>query len=217
MALNARLSPLKSIGTGLLDAAIWAGHVLYPESTGSATVLELSKKLLASEERLRAWRSSSARAGADWALSFVLSLYEEINIDTVRALRTSSPWLNDPKFIKRWQAAADYFADYAVTKYLFAGRVYDDLEDEDIVEEAGSEEDDAASSSEEQYVDAEEPSGTEAPEPRADTTTEAATTEIATTAAAGINADAATDISVDPSTETPVQPASEAAYDDADP
>lgn len=217
-ALNARLAPLKSVGTALLDAAIRAYHVLYPEATGPATIPELSKCLQATEDRLRAWRSSSARAGADRALSFVLGLYEEIDIATVRALRTESRWLTDPELIKTREEAADFFADYAATKYITPGRVYDDPEDDDIIEDAGSkggdeEDGDAESSSEAQYAasddeDAAKQTETEAPEIHTEAAAKTGTAETA-------NAETAADISVEPTTETMIQPSAPAADNDA--
>lgn len=153
-ALDARITPLKSIGTELMNAAIRAHHVLWPEATGPDTVPELSWRLQATEARLREWRSSSARAGAHRALSIVLSWYEGIKLHTVRALRSNSQWLTDPELIKSRQEAADHYADYAVTKYITPGRVYEDGEEDDIEEDAGEEEnageekDDAESSSE---------------------------------------------------------------------
>ena len=72
-ALNARLSPLKTIGVNILDAAVRVYRVLWPESEAPASVTELSHCLQACEDRLNEWRASAARVGADEALTFVLS------------------------------------------------------------------------------------------------------------------------------------------------
>lgn len=220
-ALDTRISPLKSIGTELMNAAIRAYHVLWPEATGPATVAELSKCLQTTETRLREWRSSSACAGADRALGFVLSWYEGIEIDTVRSLRTGSLWLSEPKLIESRKKAADYYADYAVTKYIIPGPVYEDGEEDDIEEDAGAEGDAAESSSEERYADSDEDADEdiEVEAPDANINAAAGT---ATTAATDDGLATATDTSVNPSAETAVKPTTEIAseaqvtYDDAD-
>ena len=73
IALQARISPLKSIGVELLNASIRAYNVLWPESPSVKTIAELSVCLQQTESRLREWRSSSARAGDDAALLFLMS------------------------------------------------------------------------------------------------------------------------------------------------
>ena len=91
-ALEARISPLKTIGTELLTTGIRVYNAVWPESAAPVSVAELSKCLLTAEARLREWRSSSARAGADQALTFVLSWYEDIDLNILRSLRAHSQW-----------------------------------------------------------------------------------------------------------------------------
>lgn len=209
MALNARLTPLKSVGTEVLDAAICACRVLYPELAGAASIPELCRHLLASEDRLREWRSSSARAGADRALQFILSLYEGINIDTVRSLRAESHWLKDPTSIQARQEAADFFAEWTVTKYLTPGRVYPD---DDVVVEDGA---DAEASSGEEHDDAE--SSSEAFHAISDVDKDATPTETAVPDAnAHPDAATATTATSTPGTTNPVDsvaPSSAASHD----
>ena len=65
VALKARMSPLKTMGVELLSSAIRAYNVFWPESQAPASVEELSRCLMACEERMDDWRSSAARVGAD--------------------------------------------------------------------------------------------------------------------------------------------------------
>ena len=72
-ALGARLSPMRSLGVGLLEAAIWVYNVFWPTAETPTTVDELARCLHGAEKRLREWRASAARVGADEAMIFVLS------------------------------------------------------------------------------------------------------------------------------------------------
>ena len=127
-ALDARISPLRCIGTELLEAGIRVYRILWPESATPATIAELSKCLLAAETRLREWRSSSARAGADQALTFVLSWYEAIDLNALKSLRSDSKWTSDPTLIQCRKEAASFMASYAQTQNLIPGPVYSDDE-----------------------------------------------------------------------------------------
>ena len=92
VALKSRMSPLRAVGIGLLSAAIRVYNIFWPESQPPASVDELSKCLLACEERMDDWQSSAARVGADEALMYVLSWYEGINLDMLKTLRDGSKW-----------------------------------------------------------------------------------------------------------------------------
>ena len=115
-AVRARIDPLNTISTDILNADIKVYQLLWPDSPRPFSIAELARCLLSVEEKLREWRSSSARAGADQALTFVLSWYETININTVRSLRDKSMWTSDPMKIQDRQAAADFMAGYAETR-----------------------------------------------------------------------------------------------------
>ena len=112
-ALNAHLSLLKAIGVDLLDAAVRSYKVLWPEYEAPGSVSELARCLLSSEDRLNEWRESAARAGADEAMSFVLSSYEGINLDVLQTMRAHSKWTTDPDLVKRRQERAYSFIQYA--------------------------------------------------------------------------------------------------------
>ena len=69
VALKARISPLKCIGTDLLTASIRVHGTLWPGRAPPKSVAELCRGLQGAEKRLREWRSFSTRAGADQALT----------------------------------------------------------------------------------------------------------------------------------------------------
>ena len=68
---------------------------------------------MASEERLDDWRSSAARVGADEALTYVLSWYEELDLEMLKTVRDGSRWLSDPEHIQRRQELAHSLIQYA--------------------------------------------------------------------------------------------------------
>ena len=135
-ALDARISPLKTIGTELLTAGIRVYNTLWPESAAPVSVAELSKCLQTAEARLREWRSSSARAGTDQALTFVLSWYESIDLRALKSLRSDTKWTSDPTLVQSRKEAASFMATYAQTRNFIAGPVYSDGEDEEDDDEA---------------------------------------------------------------------------------
>ena len=83
---------------------------------------------------------------ADQALQFVLSWYETIKLDRVRALREGSEWTSNPVRIDERLEAAQFMAAYADTLVLDTGRVYTDVESEEEEEEAPAEEEGSSDS-----------------------------------------------------------------------
>jgi hypothetical protein len=69
-----------------------------------------------SKVRLREWRDSGARVEADEALSYFLSWYEKVDLETLRSMREGSMWTTDPEFIQRRQELAHSYVDYADTE-----------------------------------------------------------------------------------------------------
>ena len=134
-ALKTRLSPMRALGVGLLDAAIRAYRVLWPNTDTPASVDELSRCLQGREKRLREWRASAARVGADEAMIYVLSWYEGINLDALQSMRAGSKWTTDPELVKRRQERAYSFIRYARIHEFVEGPVHSDDEEEEEVSE----------------------------------------------------------------------------------
>jgi hypothetical protein len=78
--------------------------------------LDLGNDLQLSKVRLREWRDSGARVGADEALTYFLSWYEKVDLETLRSVHEGSVWTTDPKFIRRRQELAHSYVDYADTE-----------------------------------------------------------------------------------------------------
>jgi len=138
-AISARLSALKIIGVDVLDAAIHTFRQLWPGVETQKTVAELVDYLKDSEDRLNEWRESAGRAGADEAMKFVLSWYENLNLEAFKSIRSNGLYVRDPEYIQKRKEVAYGIAEYADVHVFHEdpnAAVDDDEEDEDDVEEA---------------------------------------------------------------------------------
>ena len=70
-----------------MTACVKTCRVLYPERADADSTDELVGMLEGSKERLQLWRSSSARAGADAALTLIMSWHEDIKLGKSRRYR----------------------------------------------------------------------------------------------------------------------------------
>ena len=111
MAIKSRLEPLNTLGGDVLCAGVRVYRLLWPDALLVRRISDLAAVLGGAEERFRAWRSSSARAGADQALHFVLSWYETIKLEKVQALREGSAWTSDPARVVERLGATDFMAN----------------------------------------------------------------------------------------------------------
>jgi hypothetical protein len=115
VALQARKDAMTSytddlfLGAQEAYSALWPGQRTPTEPVGLGNDLQLAKI------RLKEWRDSGARVGADEALTYFLSWYEKADLDTLRIVREGSIWTTDPELIwRRWELAHSY-VDYADT------------------------------------------------------------------------------------------------------
>jgi len=182
VAIKSRITPLKTIGSELLEAGVSAFRALWPHEEAPKTTDGLASKLREAEQRLREWRSSSARAGADAALKFIMTWCEKIDLEKMDTLRRGSPWSTDPTLIKRRQKMAAFFAGYADTKNLSEGDTYSDAEDYAPGEEGDDEyETDSDAEAEQAEGNEDHEEETEAPpQPDAEVTADVASTSQAT-------------------------------------
>ena len=199
LALRSRISPLRVLGVDLLSAAIRAHSVLWPDSEATKSVAELAACLLGSEAKLREWRHSSARAGADEALAWVLSWYDRLDLDTLKTQREGSRWVENAELVQQRQERAYEIARWANTREYIDGPNFSDgdEDEEEQVEDSAGEEGaaDSEADSEEEAVDAtieidQAPSRT--------TTSPADTTDDSLKLAAEIGAKAAAEVSTSP-------------------
>ena len=87
VAVKARMGPIQRIGCDVMNAAIRLCRILWPKEPAPKTARALAEKMMDAEDRLTEWRQSAARAGADEALSWVLSWYETIELANIKGVR----------------------------------------------------------------------------------------------------------------------------------
>jgi hypothetical protein len=191
VAIKARIHPLKTIGSELLDAGVSAFRALWPLADAPNTTPELAAKLREAEQRLREWRSSSARAGADAALKFIMTWCEKLDLEKMDTLRRNSPWSTDPILIQRREKMASFFAGYANTKNLSEGDTYSDAEDDEPEEDEYETESDVEAEQGDDG-DTREAETEASPQAGAEVTADVASTSQATSAAADVIPDAST-------------------------
>jgi hypothetical protein len=155
IALEARKKAMTSYTDDLFLGAQEAHHALWPGQRTSSDPPDLGNDLQLSKVHLREWRDSGARVGADEALTYFLSWYEKVDLETLRSVREGSAWTTDPEFIRRHQELAHSYVDYADTE-VFVWEIRQPEKNDDAKDAEGSD----SSQDEEEAEDAD----TEAPE-----------------------------------------------------
>jgi hypothetical protein len=92
-----------------------AYSALWPRQRTPTDPVDLGNDLQLAKVRLREWRDSGVRVGADEALTYFLSWYEKADLETLRNVREGSFWTTDPKHIRRRRELAHSYVDYADT------------------------------------------------------------------------------------------------------
>jgi hypothetical protein len=115
VALQAWKNAMTSFTEDLFLGAQEAYSALWPGQRTPTDLVDLGNDLQLSKVRLREWRDSGARVGADEALSYFLSWYEKADLETLRTVREGSIWTTDPEHIRRRRELAHSYVDYADT------------------------------------------------------------------------------------------------------
>ena len=149
--MHARITPITMLGYELRQAAEELFRLLWPTETLPSELANLVKWLEGAPDRLLDWKESAARAGADMALSFVLSWYEEVSLDQLETHRAGVEDALSAENKTRRLARACAIADF-VNQSVFVddpNAPEDDLEgdDEEDEEEAAAPGADPASGS----------------------------------------------------------------------
>jgi hypothetical protein len=155
IVLEARKKAMTSYTEDLFLRTQEAHSALWPGQRTPTDPLDLGNDLQLSKVRLREWRDSGARVGADEALTHFLSWYEKVGLETLRSVREGSAWTTDPEFIRRRQELAHSYVDYADTE-VFVRDIRQPEKKDDAKDAEGSD----SSQDEEEAEDAD----TEAPE-----------------------------------------------------
>jgi hypothetical protein len=128
-------------------SALWPGQRMPTDPVDLGNDLQLSKV------RLREWRDSGARVGADEALSYFLSWYEKADLETLRTVHVGSIWTMDPEHIRRQQELAHSYVDYADTE-AFVRDIREPEKKEDDAKDAADAEGSDSSQDEEETEEA---------------------------------------------------------------
>jgi hypothetical protein len=134
IALDARKNEMTTYTDDLFLGAQEAHQALWPGPKTPTDPLDLGNDLQLSKVRLREWWDSGTRVGADEALTYFLSWYEKVNLETLRSVREGFAWTTDPEFIRRRQELAHSYVDYADTEVFV--RDIRELEKKDDAEDA---------------------------------------------------------------------------------
>jgi hypothetical protein len=134
-------------------SALWPGQRTPTDPVGLGNDLQLTKI------RLREWRDSGARVGANEALTYFLSWYEKVNLETLCTVLEGSIWTTDPEHIQCRRELAHSYVDYADTN-AFVQDIREPEKKEDDIQTAADAEGSDSSQDEEEAKEA----GTDAPE-----------------------------------------------------
>jgi hypothetical protein len=143
IALEACLIPLGESCSEVVKAAIHACGQLWPGQDPPKEFAALAHSLRNSGDRLDDWRGSAARAGADKLLEFLVSWYDDLNLDSFKTLRTISINLSDPARISKRKDTAYLLASYADTSIFIPdpeGSIEDYGDDDDEDDDADTDE-----------------------------------------------------------------------------
>jgi hypothetical protein len=107
-----RITPVTMLGHELRLAVEELFRLLWPTETLPADLAHLVKWLETAPDRLLDWKESAARTGANMALSFMLSWYEEVSLDQLEHRRAGVEDDPSPETKTRQLARACAIADF---------------------------------------------------------------------------------------------------------
>jgi hypothetical protein len=87
--------------------------------------------------------------GANEALTYFLSWYEKVDLETLRSVREGSVWTIDPEYIRRHQELAHSYVDYADTKAFVRDIRVPEKKEDDAKDAADAEGSDSSQDEEE--------------------------------------------------------------------
>ncbi|KAK1632905.1 hypothetical protein QYE76_007220 [Lolium multiflorum] len=116
VALSARVQHMRAVDRHLVDLPDRAMEIfkeLWPEEDVPVNVTLISDRLKDACRRIREWKCSAARAGADAALRVACSWYEDLDLDAFHSLRGDAPTDKDPVLTAKRQDRAYRIAECA--------------------------------------------------------------------------------------------------------
>jgi hypothetical protein len=115
VALQAQKDAMSSYTDDLFLGAQEAYSALWPGQRTPTDPVGLGNDLQLAKVRLREWRDFGAWVGAAEALTYFLSWYEKVDLETLRTVREGSIWTTDPEHIQHRRELAHGYVDYADT------------------------------------------------------------------------------------------------------
>ncbi|KAK1632697.1 hypothetical protein QYE76_007012 [Lolium multiflorum] len=140
-ALYSRITHMRVVDrhlSELPEAALKIFKCLWPEETVPDNLTILSKRLQDAGWQLSEWRHSAACAGADAALRFACSWYEDLDLDALHSMRGDAPTDKVPEKTAARHDRAYRIASYASTSTFIPPPA--DLEEEFTEDEEEEEE-----------------------------------------------------------------------------
>jgi hypothetical protein len=96
--------------------ALEAHKALWPGQATPTDPSDLGNDLQLSNIHVGEWRDSGTWIGADKALTYFLSWYEKVDLNTPRSVREGSMWTTDTELIRQRQELAHSYVNYAHTE-----------------------------------------------------------------------------------------------------
>ena len=120
-SLRTRMSMLQRRGEtlrGLMESTFAA---LWPDEPFPENLCAFTEKIEGVEDRLTEWRESAARVAADETLSWIISIYESLDLDKIVGCRVKSKWITDPELAeKRTRKAYEIVSQSNIHEYAFS-------------------------------------------------------------------------------------------------
>ncbi|KAK1614143.1 hypothetical protein QYE76_019660 [Lolium multiflorum] len=144
VALATRICHMRAVDRHLVELPERATEifkVLWPEEAVPVNLTLISDRLKDACRRIREWKCSAARAGADAALRIACSWYEDLDLDAFHSIRSDAPTDTDPVLSAKRQDRAYRIAEFAQTHTFIPppSGVKDEISDDE--EDAEDEED----------------------------------------------------------------------------
>jgi hypothetical protein len=153
VALQARKDAMSSYTDDLFHGAQEAYSALWPGQRTPTDPVGLGNDLQLTKICLREWQDSGARVRADEALTYSLSWYEKVDLETLRTVREGSIWTTDLEHIQCRRELAHSYVDYADTN-AFVRDICEPEKKEDDVQTAANAEGSDSSQDEEEAEEA---------------------------------------------------------------
>ena len=94
---------------------------LWPDEPFPENLCAFTEKIEGVEDRLTEWRESAARVAADETLSWIISIYESLDLDKILGCRVKSKWISDPELAeKRTRKAYEIVSKANIHEYAFS-------------------------------------------------------------------------------------------------